>query len=75
LQSALASPFANLALPQEAWEHVEMPLDFTASYQRGNSGTVTDIELNGVSLLIVTDNTISSILSVDGSWSMEFIDV
>jgi hypothetical protein len=37
--------------------HHRIPVKFTTDYSRGNAGTVADIDTNGVTLIIITDNT------------------
>jgi len=57
--SPLASPFQNFSVPDMIHFDVDMPLDFTTDYSRGNAGTVADIDTNGLSILFITDNTVS----------------
>lgn len=76
LQSALASPFASFANSATKFHNITCNLgNIVTSYQRGNAGTVADIELNSVSLCVFTDNGVGGILLVDGSYSVEFLDV
>jgi hypothetical protein len=51
-----------------------IPLGFTADYSRGNSGTVTDIDLNNVSLVMITDTSTASWVNATFKWVAQFED-
>jgi len=76
LQSALASPFANLSIPSSRSHHIDLNLgNMMTDYSRANAGTVADIDTNSIHLLIVTDGTIANTLVASGAHALEFIDV
>jgi hypothetical protein len=74
--SALASPFANLSLPPVRYHNIDINLgDVISNYSRGNAGTVADIDMNSISLLVVTDNGTANAVSCRGAWELQFFDV
>jgi len=70
--SPLASPFVNFSSPAHAFFSVDIPLNFTTDYSRGNSGTVTDIDTNSLCFMIVTDNTTSGAFIPHFEYVLEF---
>jgi hypothetical protein len=56
---AVAGSSFNTYLAPCSWEkvHKRIPLKFTTDYSRGTAGTVAHIDTNGVTLIVITDNT------------------
>lgn len=77
LSSALASPFQNFgAYPSDRNHHISLKnLNIVADMSRANNGNVGDIDTNGVSILILTDCSVASVLSLTGTYLTEFVDV
>jgi hypothetical protein len=75
LQSALASPFANFALPCEHALHIKFNCDILSDMSRANNGNVGDIDTNNVSFLFLSDNTTGGLLTISGAFLTQFVDV
>jgi hypothetical protein len=74
LQSALASPFANLATPCEKAHTIKFKCDILSDQSRANNGNVGDIDTNGVSFVILADCT-AAYLTISGAYLTQFVDV
>jgi len=70
--SPLASPFINFSLPNMAHFDLDIPLNFTTDYSRGNAGTVADIDTNSLAFIIITDNTVSGAFTPHFEYVLEF---
>lgn len=53
---------------------IHKKLDFTTDYSRGNAGTVSDIDTNSFSLILITDCTQSGAFDINVDYVLEFID-
>lgn len=49
-------------------------LNFSTNYSRNNLGTVQDIDTNGLSIIVITNQTTSSALNVNWEYVMGFTD-
>jgi hypothetical protein len=59
--SSPAATIGNMALPSQMMAmHKQIPLGFMTDYSRGSAGTVADIDTNGLSILIFTDNGVAN---------------
>jgi hypothetical protein len=73
--SALASPFQNLSVNPERVHTVHLKMDILSDQSRANNGNVGDIDTNGVSIVILSDNATSGYLSITGAYLTKFMDV
>jgi len=53
---------------------IKKKLNFITTYQRSDTGAVGDIELNSLNLIIITNNTVTSDISVQCSYNLTFDD-
>jgi hypothetical protein len=73
-QYLVAGPCVNMATPNLICLEQDMGLDFITDYSRANGGTVSDIDTNGLNLVIFTANTTASAIFVLASWTIDFTD-
>jgi len=53
---------------------VRMNLNFVTDYSRSNAGTVADIDMNGITLFVLTDNPNANTIFVNVSNNIRFYD-
>jgi hypothetical protein len=73
-QYLVAGPCVNMATPNLICLEQDMGLDFITDYSRANGGTVSDIDTNGLNLVIFTANTTANAIFAIASWTIDFTD-
>lgn len=64
----------NQASPMECFLHISIPFHFVTDYSRGTSGSVSDIDTNSLTLVILNDSGTASDLVAYGSFTLKFLD-
>lgn len=62
------------AIPASKIICINKTLNFVTDYSRNNNGDITDIDTNSLYLIVITDNTVASAVTVNGSWMLKFLD-
>jgi hypothetical protein len=65
----------DFSTPSICQFEVDLPLDFVTDYSRGNAGTVSDIDTNGLNLVVFTSNTTASAVFATYSYTLTYTDV
>lgn len=73
-QYLAAGPCLNMATPNLICMEMDMNLDFVTDYSRANGGTVTDIDTNGLNLIIFTSTSTASAIFAIESHTIDFTD-
>lgn len=74
VQAANATNNINQADPNLICCEIEMPLNFVTDLSRGNAGTVSDIDTDGLNLVIFTANTVASAVYCSYAYTLDFTD-
>jgi hypothetical protein len=67
------SSFNTFMMPSSYQKiHKRIPVKFTTDYSRGTAGTVADIDTNGVTLIIITDNNTANYIDYSFNYVWQF---
>lgn len=72
--SVSAVSILNTASPSERIIHIKKRLGFNTNYSLNDNGDVTDIDTNGLFLMIFTDASVSTQFVVNGAYNISFYD-
>lgn len=71
---ATATPTKNYADSSIVCASCDIPLDFITDYSRGNAGTVSDIDTNGLNLVLFTSSTDANGIYIEYSFTLTYSD-